>query len=1091
MPDDSGARLRALDPKTSFIVQAPAGSGKTELLIQRYLRLLVEVQSPEAVVAITFTRKAAGEMRSRVLEALRDAAAGREPETEHARTTYQIAQRVLSHDQRLGWNLLSNPARTRIETIDALCASITRQMPWLAQFGAPPDITEKAEELYREAARNTLRHLENEERRREVGPISQLLLHLDNDFSRAASLIAQMLEKRDQWLRHTGVNADLAEVRAELERSLGELIVAELERLRDCFDAETANEIAVICELSGFPGPTLDDLEDWNKVAELLLTKSGEFRKRVDRTMGFHTTHPLKRRYEALLGRLQSNAHLLDTLQRFRVLPAPVFEESQWKAMGAVLSILPVGVGELQLVFRERGVVDFAELSIRASAALGTMEDPTDLSLALGCRIEHILVDEFQDTSFTQFALLKKLTAGWEPGDGRTLFLVGDPMQSIYRFRQAEVSLFLNAKREGIGGVKLEPLQLRMNFRSRREIVEWINGTFVSIFPNCDDVDSGAVGFEPGECRQGAEHRELPAIETHAFVASGGEAERVVSLVNAAHGQKIAILVRARSHLSSIVPALKTAGIRFQAIEIDELGRRPVIQDLMALTFALLHLADRVSWLAVLRAPWCGLTLNDLHVLVSCDPEAAVWQLIEKGAAGLSADGAARVQRIRHVLEKALAARGRSSLRDWVEGAWILLGGPACIRDAADMEDAAAYLDLIEGLERGADLEDFAAFREQVSQLFAQPDSQADGSLQLMTIHKAKGLEFDTVILPGLGLPPRRDDPPLLLWQEQAGDLLVAPISEAGKPSDRIYEYLWTLDQQKARNETARLLYVAATRARKHLHLLACVRMDELPGEIVAPVSSSFLGLLWPAMGNRFVPGSEQASKLAQPRTRQIHRVPADWQVPAAPASVSWSRAEIEPAEIPEISFDWVGSTLRHVGTTLHAFLQRIAREGLESWNAAGVRAQRVCIRAALSNLGVSANELHDAAERVESALLQVLRDPKGRWILERHSEARCEYAITGLIEGRFCQAVIDRTFVDEDGVRWVIDYKTSSHEGADVEGFLDNEKERYQPKLEQYARLLVQQESRPIRLALYFPLLNGWREWAAPTAMRRQASLF
>jgi ATP-dependent exoDNAse (exonuclease V) beta subunit len=1091
VPDDSGVRARALDPKTSFIVQAPAGSGKTELLIQRYLRLLVEVQSPEAVVAITFTRKAAGEMRSRVLEALRDASAGREPETGHARTTYQIARNVLDHDQRLGWKLLANPAQTRIETIDALCASITRQMPWLAQFGAPPDITEKGEELYREAARNTLRHLEEEERRREVGPISRLLLHLDNDFGRAASLIAQMLEKRDQWLRHTGVNTDLAEVRAELERSLKELIVAELERLHHCFDAETAKEIAAIRELSSFPEPALDDLDDWSKVAELLLTKNGELRKRVDRTMGFHRTHPLKQRYEALLNRLQGDTHLLDTLQRFRVLPAPAFEESQWRVMGAVLSVLPVAVGELQLVFRERGVVDFAELSIRASAALGTEEDPTDLALALGYRIEHILVDEFQDTSFTQFALLKKLTAGWEAGDGRTLFLVGDPMQSIYRFRQAEVSLFLNAKREGIGQVRLEPLQLRMNFRSRREIVEWINSTFVGIFPNCDDLDSGAVGFEPSECLQGAGHEEFPAIETHAFLASDAEAERVVSLVKAAHGQKIAILVRARSHLSSIVPALKSTGIRFQAIEIDELGRRPVIQDLMALTFALLHIADRVSWFAVLRAPWCGLTLNDLHALASCDPEASVWDLLEKGAAGLSPDGAARVQRIRPVLEKALAARSRSSLRDWVEGAWVLLGGPACIRDHASLEDAAAYFDLIEGLERGADLEDFAAFREQVSQLFAQPDSQADGSLQLMTIHKAKGLEFDAVILPGLGMPPRRDEPPLLLWQEQAGDLLVAPISESGKPGDRIYEYLWTLEQQKARNETARLLYVAATRARKHLHLLACVRMGEQPGEVAAPASNSFLGQLWPAMGHEFVPGSEQQLKSAEPKARQIHRVQVGWQVPAPPASVRWSRADVDPIEIREISFDWVGSTLRHVGTALHAFLQRIAREGLEEWDAACVRAQRGCIRAALSNLGVAANELRGAAERVESALLQVLRDPKGRWVLERHSDARCEYAITGLIEGRICQAVIDRTFVDDDGVRWVIDYKTSSHEGGDIEGFLDNEKERYQPKLEQYARLLVQQESRPIRLALYFPLLNGWREWAAPTVLRRQASLF
>src|SRR5579863_9261904 len=110
MTADSAARLRALDVSRSFIVQAPAGSGKTELLIQRYLKLLETVETPDAVVAITFTRKAAGEMRSRVIEALWAAQRGEEPEAEHARLTFQISRHVLEHERQLGWNLLRNPA---------------------------------------------------------------------------------------------------------------------------------------------------------------------------------------------------------------------------------------------------------------------------------------------------------------------------------------------------------------------------------------------------------------------------------------------------------------------------------------------------------------------------------------------------------------------------------------------------------------------------------------------------------------------------------------------------------------------------------------------------------------------------------------------------------------------------------------------------------------------------------------------------------------------------------------------------------------------------------------------------------------------
>ncbi len=216
---DSAAREQVLDTATSFIVQAPAGSGKTELLIQRYLKLLAMVDSPEAIVAITFTRKAAGEMRARVLEALRKAEGGIAPDTDHEKVTQEIARQVLEHDRGLKWNLLRNPAQLRIETIDALCAAITRRMPWLARFGAMPEISEKADDLYREAARNTLRHVEAGDE-----SLAYLLLHLDNDFMAARRLIGNMLEKRDQWLRHTGVNPDFDAVRVELERSLEQLV---------------------------------------------------------------------------------------------------------------------------------------------------------------------------------------------------------------------------------------------------------------------------------------------------------------------------------------------------------------------------------------------------------------------------------------------------------------------------------------------------------------------------------------------------------------------------------------------------------------------------------------------------------------------------------------------------------------------------------------------------------------------------------------------------------------------------------------------------------------------------------------------------
>src|SRR5689334_4619948 len=153
---DRASREHALDPTRSFIVQAPAGSGKTELLIQRFLTLLARVGAPEEVIAITFTRKAAGEMRKRVLDALSFAAAGKTPDNEQERITLPLADGVLDVDQRLGWGLVENPGRLRILTIDALCLSLAAQMPLLSRMGARPSPVDDATELYREAARETL-----------------------------------------------------------------------------------------------------------------------------------------------------------------------------------------------------------------------------------------------------------------------------------------------------------------------------------------------------------------------------------------------------------------------------------------------------------------------------------------------------------------------------------------------------------------------------------------------------------------------------------------------------------------------------------------------------------------------------------------------------------------------------------------------------------------------------------------------------------------------------------------------------------------------------------------------------------------------
>jgi len=1097
---DLAARRAALDPARSFIVQAPAGSGKTELLIQRYLGLLATVEHPEEIVAITFTRKAAGEMRERVLEALLDARAGKQGKSGHEKTTLGLAAAALARDTASAWGVTDNPARLRIQTIDSLCAALTRQMPMLSRFGSQPESIEDAAELYAEAARATVELVEGDGAA--ASDVEQLLAHLDNDVGRVEALLADMLRRRDHWLRHVH-----GKERDDLEAALSNTRRDALGRLHAQLPADLAIELKAVADFAfgnlergGFG----DAIDDWALLARIFLTGDDEWRQRLTKTEGFPAgkpAQPWKGRALALFEALRLHGAFRVALADMRGLPPEHYSEEQWGVLGAITRLLPLAAGQLRLAFQARGQVDFAEVAQRAVFALGGIGEPSDLALALDYRIRHLLVDEFQDTSISQFELIARLTAGWEPGDGRTVFAVGDPMQSIYRFREAEVGLFLRARAAGIAGIELEPVALSANFRSQAGIVEWINATFSRVMPSQEDVGTGSVPYTASTATRDA----LPgaAVTVHPFFDDDREREaaRVAQLVRDAQREnadgKVAILVRNRGHLRDIVPQLKEAGLRFRAIEIEPLGHRPVVQDLLALTRALSHPADRLAWLAALRAPWCGLTLADLTALAGGDAQRTVWELINDDArvAALSADGRERLERVRAVLRGSLGERCRGSLRARVAGAWFALSGPACVEDVTDLEDAEIYFDHLEAHEEAGEIADPAAFEDGLADLYALPDLQAGEQLQIMTIHKAKGLEFDTVIVPGLGRAPRADDARLLAWMEQprgdgTADLLLAPIRETGADEDPIYRWLRKLEAEKERLESGRLLYVAATRAKRRLHLLGDAGLksgDDGVRTLRAPGERTLLSRLWPLVrplyeeaAARHVESSQapvEASVAEGAIDQSLRRIASGWQPPAAPPRVEWTPPADTARARDAVEFSWVGETARHTGSVVHRWLQRIAEDGLAGWDAARVRSLRQTFRDELTASGLPGDAVEAAAGRVAATLEQTLGDERGRWLLGPHDAARSELRLTGVATDGIVNVVMDRTFVDEHGVRWIVDYKTGGHEGGDIEAFLDREQARYRAQLERYAALLGAHDKRPIKLGLYFPLLKGWRE--------------
>jgi ATP-dependent exoDNAse (exonuclease V) beta subunit len=282
-------------------------------------------------------------------------------------------------------------------------------------------------------------------------------------------------------------------------------------------------------------------------------------------------------------------------------------------------------------------------------------------------------------------------------------------------------------------------------------------------------------------------------------------------------------------------------------------------------------------------------------------------------------------------------------------------------------------------------------------------------------------------------------------------------------------------------------MYVAATRAKSELHLIGSAKIDD-NGAPAAPRPGSLLAQLWPAVRDAFAGElvgtsareSPRAAPAAEP-ARKLRRLPPDWIAPEPAEARVRLPAPLVQAPPPgdDIEFEWAGRTIQHVGTAFHRCIRLLAEEPGASRAADRIRSLRAAQEFMLRDLGVPDAELERAADDVEIALRNLLDDERGRWLFDgAHAEPRNEYALSGLHRGMLASVILDRTFVAGDGTRWIVDYKTSRHEGPDLDAFLDRERERYRAQLDRYAAILSGLDRRPIRLGLYFPLLKGWREW-------------
>jgi ATP-dependent exoDNAse (exonuclease V) beta subunit len=1108
VPEDRWARDQAIDTERSFIVQAPAGSGKTSLLTDRILRLLAKVEEPEQILAMTFTRKAAAEMHGRVMEKLRAGLETKAPEGGHDRQSWRLAQDVLANDRARGWDLIAHPARLRIQTIDAFCASLVRSMPWFSGLGGMPGIVQDARPLYAEAALRTL------EAAGEETCVRQLLQHMDLNVPQAVQAIADMLDKRDHWLPLIRHAHDIEALQANLLAMISAQLLALSNAMPPGWQAQIAPSGAQVADyfvqngqpdhpltalLDWAPGalasiaPSPAHLDRWRALAELLLTGTGEIRKTLKVNNGCPPNSPQKKVLSDWLEAHRTGVELPDWAMRLhavRLMPDPALTPGQWAILTAQCDTLLLAVGNLMVCFAQRGEVDFNEVSGRAVQALGGCDDPSDLLLKMDNRLSHILVDEFQDTSHTQLRLLELLTSGWQPDDGRTVFLVGDPMQSIYRFRKAEVGIFLRVQDEGLGGMPLETLTLTANFRSQAGIVQWVNQTFSQIFPQASDPDMGAIAYSEAQPWHPPGSHE--AVQWHLVSDMDEGCGAVVEIARHAlqafpdSKSPMAVLVRSRGSLGNVVGALLAAGFDCRAVELVPLRERAVVVDLLQLARAMSHPADRAAWLAVLRAPWCGLTLGTLHSLLVGQGERAVLDCLTQALSlprpsTIDEDQWQRLVSTVQQIVGALNDDGAQTFAARLESTWRALEGHRLVSEASELADAQAFFRLVEGLAKHSYI-DVDELEQKLGQLFAEPTG-GERAISVMTMHKAKGLQFGTVVLFGLDRKPKPDQPPLIRIEQSGGHLVFGPIKASTEPvRDLLSDYLAHRESARMSYETDRLLYVAATRAEESLHLVGVVGPDKKdPTQWATPSQSSLLSRLWP-----FRPAGGPLA-LLEDLSEDLNPAKPHWVAPSmhrrvASPSLGIALPGIEspsPGSTQTFSgqpFAWspMQTAERLSGIVVHAWLAHFCTQNVDPEKT--VLPSLEVLQQQLRLLGMPSPLRVSAALAIQQTLSAMLASDKGRWLLSQPLR-QSEWA---LIDAQQTISVIDLAI--DLGESWlIVDYKTS-RPGKDEPLALFSQRmmARYRPQLERYVEQLQSFDGRAAKAALYFPQDDLWLELQA-----------
>lgn len=800
--DEQKQAIETID--CNVAVSAGAGSGKTKVLVARFMYILEQSLAQKKpleaanILAITFTRKAAGEMKTRIRQSISD----------------KINEDKLNASF---WRKqLQNLERAQITTIHGLCSRILRENPVEAQLDPGFTVAEdfEGQQFVKDCVARYLRQALTQD-----NAALRRLLHIYG----AASFTTQV----------SGLLPQLADITGRLgDGEQQDLTQPYREFLAAC-ESWKENLLLALTELveqrENLTSKTSQGRKTLNLLAELFVQVQSELRaEKTDFTT-----------LDNVLGGMQARGNVKELLLDIRDLCSRLRQQELVKNAIPVVQDWQAVLKELEeYISQQKAQLELLTFDDLELQALELLQSNEQVRRKYHERFRYIMVDEFQDTNERQRQLIYLLCGdSMTELEGSKLFIVGDAKQSIYRFRGAEVRVFAEVQRElAKRGGSL--LKLSKNFRSIKGVLTACNIAFRELLgeDTSRDVYFEALDYnkdvviEPVLLEVGYTQEQKPQRRRLEAAAVAQKMRELHDNEQVAYG-KMTVLLEAMTECAVIAAELENKNIPYVIIDGKGFYERQEVLDLLHLLTVLHNRYRSLELAGVLRSPYFGLddaTLTQLF-LRGAD---SLWQALQEAdTACLPAEQGARVQRARELLTQLRSYAALYALPELLAELWRVLAveavlsvqkhGESKLANACKLRDEATAF----CAGRQASLGDWLAQVEAVRESNAKATTanlDAEEAVQIMTIHKSKGLEFNTVFLPQLDRKGQSDTS-VIKYNRQYGLGIKAPLADGALVSTAVLDAIKEFDKQREREEYVRKLYVAMTRAEERLIMSGAV----------------------------------------------------------------------------------------------------------------------------------------------------------------------------------------------------------------------------------------------------------------------------